>query len=179
MWWISRRKFFRSAAGAFAAFLVPHGLWARFRPAPLDPVRLGAVADAVLPSPLGDGGKEGVVRGFLGWLEGYRPGAELSHGYGSGSMEIRHLPPDPTPRWEAQLDHLDLVARQRFGSDFYEVPREARRLVLRDELVNEASGGISAPAQSDHVAAALMAFAQYPVTSSPVNALLSAPMASS
>lgn len=158
MWWTSRRSFVQSLGAAFSALLVPRPLWGR-SPAPrIDPVRLRAVADATLPSELGGGGVETIVEGFLGWVADYRPGAELSHGYGSGSMEIRYLPPDPAPRWEAQLQDLQDVAMQRFGSGFPELSREQQRLILREELAGEAMSGLSSPAEADHVGTALMAF---------------------
>lgn len=158
MSWTNRRAFLLSLGAAFSALLVPRGLWARLRPAVLDRVRLRAVADAVLPSHLGDRGRVGIADGFLTWLGGYDPRAERSHGYGSASMEIRYLPPDPTPRWEAQLDRLDALARERFTGDFHELAVENRRVLLRRELAGEGGAGISSPEQSDHVAVALMAF---------------------
>lgn len=158
MWWTSRRAFLYSLGAGFSALLVPRGLWARVPFSGLDRVRMGALADAVLPSYLGEPGTTGMADRFLTWLGAYRPEAERSHGYGSGSMEIRYLPPDPTPRWEAQLDHLDTVARERFSSDFHELSREERQELVRQELAGESGAGISSPEQSSHVAAALMAF---------------------
>ena len=158
MWWTSRRSFVQSLGVAFSALLVPRELWSR-PPAPrIDPVRLRALADATLPSSLGEGGIGATVDGFVTWLADYRPGAELSHGYGSGSMEIRYLPPDPTPRWEAQLQSLNDVAEERFGSGFPDLSRERQRLILREELGEESMSGMSSPLEANHVGAALMAF---------------------
>jgi hypothetical protein len=116
------------------------------------------VGEATLPSDPGGGGVETIVEAFLSWLAYYRPGAELSHGYGSESMEIHYLPPDPAPRWDAQLQELHDAALERFGSGFPELPREQRRLMLREELAGEAISGLSSPAEASHVGTALMAF---------------------
>jgi len=158
MWWQNRRSFLWSIGAASSALVVPRSLWARFRVRELDPVRLRAVADAVLPSSLGPEGTAAAVDGFLSWLSGYRPGAERPHGYGSGSMEIEYLPPEPTPRWEGQLDRLDELARDRFGADFAATTLEQRRSLLRDEVGDDPISTIPAAAGAGHVAVALMAF---------------------
>jgi hypothetical protein len=158
MWWQNRRSFLRSIGATASALVVPRSLWARFRVRELDPVRLRAVADAVLPSSLGPEGTAATVDGFLSWLAGYRPGTERPHGYGSGSMEIEYLPPDPTPRWEGQLDRLDELARDRFGADFAGTTVEQRRSLLREEVGDDSISSIPEAARASHVAAALMAF---------------------
>ncbi len=158
MWWQNRRSFLRSLGAVGSALLVPRSLWARFRVRELDPLRLRAVAEAVLPSTLGSEETAVTVDGFLAWLAGYRPGAERPHGYGSGSMEIGYLPPDPTPRWEGQLDRLDTLAHERFGSGFAAATVEQRRSLLREEMGDASISSVPAAAGADHVAAALMAF---------------------
>jgi len=158
MWWQNRRSFLQSIGAAATALLLPRSLWARLRVRELDPVRLRSVADAVLPSSLGPEGTAATVEGFSTWLAGYRPGAERPHGYGSGSMEIEYLPPDPTPRWEVQLERLDELARDRFGADFASTTVEQRRSVLRDEVGDDSISSIPAAAGAGHVAVALMAF---------------------
>ncbi len=158
MWWQNRRTFLQSLGAGASAFLLPRSLWARIRVRELDPVRLRAVADVVLPSSLGAEGTAATVDGFLSWLAGYRPGAERPHGYGSGSMEIEYLPPDPTPRWEGQLDRLDELARDRFGDGFAGMTLEQRRALLREEMGDDSISSIPAAAGANHVGAALMAF---------------------
>ena len=157
MWWIGRRGFLESLFGALPILFLPRAPWFWAR-AELDPARLRGIAEVALPSSLGPEGTARVVDAFAAWLAGYRPGAERSHGYGSGSMEILYLPADPTPRWQAQLDELDAAARQRLGGDFGSAPADARRAILRERLAATASSGLASPAEADHVAAALMAF---------------------
>ncbi len=154
---IGRRGLLKSLLGVFPALLLPKAPWFWAR-AELDPAKLRSIAEVALPSSLGAEGTAGVVDAFVAWLAGYRPGAERSHGYGSGSMEIRYLPPDPTPRWQAQLDELEVAAGQRLSTDFASAPPEARRAMLRERLAADASSGLASPAEADHVAAALMAF---------------------
>src|ERR1041385_1085586 len=73
----------------------------RFAVAELDPALLRALGAAVLPSELGDGGVTRTVAGFERWLAGYREGAELLHGYGTGG--VRRTGPSPALRWARQL----------------------------------------------------------------------------
>ena len=51
---------------------------------------LDALGDAVLPAELGADGVSRAVVEFQRWMDGYRPGAEANHGYGTGKIE--HLP---------------------------------------------------------------------------------------
>ena len=157
MWWTDRRDFLRSLGAVVPMAMVPRALWPWLR-VDLPAERLRPVAEAVLPSRLGPEGVAKVVDGFRDWLDGYRPGAERSHGYGSGSMEIRHLPPDPTPRWQADLDELDGLARGRSVADFAALPLEERKGILRVLLADDAASALDSPVDADHVAVALMAF---------------------
>jgi len=134
---------------------LPGALRARLLP-DLDAARLRSVAEAVLPSNLGAEGAARIVEAFTAWLAAYRPGAERAHGY--GSMELRHLPPDPTPRWNAQLSELDEAARAGYGADFSSLPLERRRAVLRERLAAAPGSALTSPADAEHVAVALMAF---------------------
>ena len=72
----------------------------------LDRAMLWGVGLSVLPSELGPEGSERVLRDFDRWVQEYEPVAELDHGY--ISSEIRYGPPDPAPRWQAQLEALEL-----------------------------------------------------------------------
>src|SRR5678815_392428 len=81
---------------------------------------LDALGDAVLPAELGADGVSRAVVEFQRWMDGYRPGAEANHGYGTGKIE--HLPADPRPRWRSQLAALDADAR-RNGPSFSASPR--------------------------------------------------------
>lgn len=100
----------------------------------LDPEILLAAATVALPSELGPEGIERATRGFTAWLAGYAPVSERVHGY--GSQEIRYGPPDPAPRWGAQLDALDREARARTGTAFAALDPDGRRELLAGALAD-------------------------------------------
>ena len=93
---------------------------------------LRELARTVLPSELGDEGRERVVAGFEAWLAAYDPVPELVHGY--GSQEIRYGPPDPAPAWKAQLEALELEAVKRSGTGFARLTTPARRALVARTL---------------------------------------------
>jgi hypothetical protein len=125
----SRRRAFQAASG-------------------LDRGRLTALAEVVLPSELGPAGVAAAVDGFSRWLAGYRPGAELLHGYGSG--EIQRAPPSPAVRWAAQLRSL--------GAAFTSRSLETRRAEITTALEGERGPGLGAPVEARHVALGLLAW---------------------
>jgi hypothetical protein len=108
----------------------------------------------VLPTELGDEGREQAVRAFEAWASGYEPVAELNHGY--GTAEIRYGPPDPVPAWAAQLRALDLEASKRHGGGFASLGADARLEILRRH-VDDDGASIPDPLRARHVAVALMA----------------------
>jgi hypothetical protein len=65
---------------------------------------LRALAAAILPSSLGRDQTDRVADRFAAWVRGYRPGADLEHGY--GSPRIRSKPELPIARYLEQLDAL-------------------------------------------------------------------------
>src|SRR5437867_2683704 len=108
----TRRRFLKQSAAALTAagaLPVPVELFAqaqRAKPA-IPQESLLALAEVVLPvSELGKEGTAKVLSGFQAWLDGFEPAAELDHPYLSSS-EIQYGPPDPRPRWQAQLEALD------------------------------------------------------------------------
>ena len=115
---------------------------------------LDALGDAVLPAELGADGVSRAVAEFQRWMDGYRPGAEANHGYGTGKIE--HLPADPRPRWRSQLAALDAHAR-RFGPSFSALPRDRRQALVRAALQNERGDALPNPLLARHVALALLA----------------------
>lgn len=163
-----RRTFLkRSAAVVPAIALAPEtaaSLYARPQneaapaaPTTLDPVLLGAVGAAVLPTAeLGKSGVDQAVRGFQAWLDGYEPVAELNHGY--FSAEIRYAPADPGPRWRAQLEALDAEARKRHEVGFAELDPANRRTLLARHIGREGANGLPGPARADHVVVGLLAW---------------------
>ncbi len=162
-----RRTFLKRAAcavpgAAVAASLgvtacTPEGETPPARPTtgtlPTAPLR--AVANVVLPSGvLGEDAMAAAVGGFMDWVEGFEPAAELDHPYLTG--ELRYGPPHPGPRWAAQLEAMDLESQRRSGLALAELGAEERRRVVERAL----SGGSlpGRPALADHVALGLLAW---------------------
>jgi hypothetical protein len=143
----SRRRFLIGLAALLPLPVVArrlHGLAV----ASLDGARLRALAAAVLPGELGTAGVERVSLQFERWLAGYREGAELLHGYGTG--EIRVTGPSPAVRWAAQLEGL--------GADFAGLPVEERQARVRTAAGAGPFGGMPPVDRAPHVALGLLAF---------------------
>jgi len=115
---------------------------------------LVAVGDAVLPEELGADGVTRAVAEFQRWMDGYQPGAEANHGYGTGRIE--RLPADPRPRWRSQLAALDTEAR-RSGQSFSAMPHARRQALVRTALQGERGEALPNPLLARHVALALLA----------------------
>lgn len=122
---------------------------------------LEALADAALPSEIGEDGKREATEAFRAWLDGFEPAAELNHRY--GSQAVRYGPAHPAPRWSSQLAALELVARRREAAGFSELPVDARRALIR-RRVPEPAGEAGErrlpddPAEAEHVAVGLLAW---------------------
>ena len=117
--------------------------------------QLGALAAAVLPAELGPAGTSRAVADFQRWMDGYRPGAEINHGYGTGTID--RLDADPRPRWRAQLSALEADARRAGGRSFATLPVEHRQTIVRAALAGERGETLPSPLAARHVAVALMA----------------------
>jgi len=115
---------------------------------------LDALGDAVLPAEIGAEGVARAVGEFRRWMDGYRPGAEANHGYGTGRIE--QLPADPRRKWRSQLVALDADAR-RNGASFSDLPRDRRQALIRAALQNERGDALPDPLLAGHVALALLA----------------------
>ncbi len=124
----------------------------------LDSVLLRAVADVALPATALD--REGVadaVEGFLMWVDGFEPAAELDHPYLTG--ELRYGSPHPGPRWAAQLEAMDLESRRRSGKSLTDLTAEECRDVVETAVGGGESGNLPGnPALADHVAVGLLAW---------------------
>lgn len=116
--------------------------------ASLDRARLRALAEAVLPAELGSTGIESTVVAFSLWLDGYREGAELLHGY--GTAEIRVTGPSPALRWAQQLDAL--------GPTFPSLTIAERQTRIRAALGSGRFAGFPPIDRAPHIAVGLMAF---------------------
>jgi hypothetical protein len=116
---------------------------------------LSALGSAVLPSELGAQGTTGAVAEFQRWMDGYRAGAEVNHGYGTGRID--HLPADPRPQWSAQLTALDSEARRAHGKSFAALARVDRQALVRAALAGERGESLPSALAAKHVATALLA----------------------
>jgi hypothetical protein len=122
---------------------------------PLEPGLLRALAEAVLPSELGEAGRDRAVATFREWLQDFEPVAELNHGYGTGELE--YTAADPAPGWGAQLRALDLRARRETGRGFAELDAGERRALVRRQVPAERADRLPGVAEAPHVAVGLLA----------------------
>jgi hypothetical protein len=161
----SRRSFLSWIGGLAAAAGLGGAVRADAQPATsgpqgqgtgLDSTLLRALAEAVLPGELGDIDTARVSRAFARWAEGYRPGAELNHPYGSAT--IRFAGESPVVRWRSQLDALQPSARSRFGRTFETASLEQRRELVRAALADERIDRMPSPLSAGQVAIALLAW---------------------
>src|SRR5688572_26781747 len=133
----NRRAFLKAAAALTAAAAIPAPMQAETSAQQesrrtLDLALLAALADTVLPESLGAPARARTVREFTAWIAAYTPVAEEMHGY--GDAEITYTPADPAPNWSAQLEALDLYARQTRRKGFVALPVSDRRDVVRRQL---------------------------------------------
>jgi hypothetical protein len=122
----------------------------------LDAGLLRALGEAVLPGELGRSGITRVVSAFERWLAGYREGAELLHGYGTG--EIRRTGPSPALRWSTQLRQLTAAAQQAYGASFDQLSLADRQALVRSALEGQRSSALPAVDRATHVGTGLLAF---------------------
>lgn len=113
-----------------------------------------ALGDAILPAELGTAGVARAVADFQKWIDGYQPGAEANHGYGTGKIE--RLTADPRPQWRAQLAALETDARRNGAVSFAALPRDGRQALLRTALATERGDALPSPLAASHVALALL-----------------------
>jgi hypothetical protein len=151
----TRRRFVLSLAGLVPLPFVVRRLHA-LAVADLDPLLLRALATAVLPTELGGARVGSTVLAFQGWLAGYREGAELLHGYGSG--EIHRQGPSPALRWAGQLRELDAAARRNGGKSFARLGTPARQDLVRAALADAPGSGLPPVDRAPHIATGLLAF---------------------
>jgi len=150
---LTRRTFVAWVAGAIPVALVTRradALGARWIVAEDDV--LVVLADAVLPSELSVDARLRAVHSFKAWIDEYKEGAELVHGYGTSALRFQR--PSPKPRWAAQLERMG----SRFSALGARPRREQVQAVVRDELKGERIDRMPAVGQASHVAVALLAF---------------------
>ena len=121
----------------------------------LDDALLLALATSILPSELGPDGARRIADALQKWIAGYRPDAELNHGY--GSARIRTTGADPSTRWALQLRSLEGDARRIHSTGFTAITPDQRRALVRAQLVAERATAIPGDtASAAHVALALL-----------------------
>jgi hypothetical protein len=159
----TRRRFLKESAAAVTAAGMFGGAAVEppeqtARKSALPPQILLAVADVVLPaSELGKDGVAGVVSGFQAWLDGFEPVAELDHPYLSSS-EIQYGPPDPRPRWQSQLDGLEIEAQKKYGGGFTTLGIRERRQMIERAMRDDRLDRLPVIAEAHHVATALLSY---------------------
>jgi len=151
---IRRRRFLLGAAALLPLPLVARRFH-RLALESLDPGLLRALAATILPAELGAAGTERSVVEFERWLAGYREGAEILHGYGSG--EIRHTGPSPALKWSAQLAALDADARKTRRGPFVSMGKAEREDLVRAALSGISPGGLPPIDRAPHIALGLLA----------------------
>ena len=121
-----------------------------------EPEVLRALAEAVLPSELGAAGAAKVSRDFLRWMDEYKDGAEIVHGYGTSAL--RYTPSSPRPAWAVQLERMGSRLSALGSRQFTAMSLDERRAIVRDELKGERLDRLPAVASASHVAVALLSF---------------------
>jgi hypothetical protein len=125
-----------------------------------EPEMLRAVAEVVLPSELGAAGAARVASDFIRWMDEYKEGVEIVHGYGTSAL--RYTRGSPRANWAAQLEALSTRTsrepRAESQKPFLQASVEARRAILREELKNERTDRMPAVGSASHVALGLLAF---------------------
>src|SRR5690349_8690583 len=96
---MKRRNFIRRAFAAAAALFVPRRARAQQMEAPLR-----ELAGLVLPASLGRARTDKIASDFLHWILNYKPGSEISSGYGSPRTQV--VGPNPSALYEDQLKAL-------------------------------------------------------------------------
>jgi hypothetical protein len=110
---------------------------------------LQELAATVLPASLGKDGTDAVAKQFVGWVNGYRAGAEMQSGY--GFTRLRYKPASPAQRYVEQLQQLASDALKQTDE-----PLRRRRIAQALELANVKDLPFSP--DGVHVASDLMAF---------------------
>ena len=154
---LTRRGFVAWAAGAVPIALVTRradALGAAWIAGEPEVVR--ALAEAVLPSELGAAGAAKVSRDFLRWMDEYKEGTELVHGYGTSAL--RFMRASPRPGWAVQLEQIGRRTSDVGRRSFTAMSVEERRAIVRDVLRGERLDRMPAIGAAPHVAVALLAF---------------------
>jgi hypothetical protein len=117
---------------------------------------LRAVADVLLPASQGNEFLDRQTRRFAQWVNGYRPGAEMEHGY--GITRIQNTPAHPAPRYLRELESLENAARKQHGKPFAQLATGEKRALV-EFILAEAKISVLPPYPGgSHVIADFLAF---------------------
>jgi len=116
---------------------------------------LRALAPVVLPQSLGRRAITRIADRFLEWLQGYRAGETMEHGY--GRPEVRRTPESPAQRYVDQLAALERSAEQQ-GQKFERMPPDAKRALIEAALREAKVENLPGLPNGRHVVSDLMAF---------------------
>ncbi len=146
-----RRRFNRSLLAAVAVLpLARVRLWAQaalFPGAHAETLR--ALAGATLPQSLGSATLDRIAADFVRWAHGYRPGAEMEHGYGFTRMSPKGA--SPVLGYERQLAALG-------SSGFAAMPLAQQREKISAELTAAKIATLPQTPDGRHIASDLMAY---------------------
>lgn len=112
------------------------------------------VATTVLPSVIGAKGHDEAVDNFLRWLQDYREGVPLSHGY--GEPRLVRSGPSPASGYGTQIAALQQAATERAGR-FGALPLEVRRAILDTAFKQAGIQNLPPRPDGKHVITDLMA----------------------
>ena len=126
-------------------------------PIALDRASLDALAAALLPAELPEAERRAAVDDFERWLRGYRPDAEMDHGY--GFTRLRYTAPDPLPQYAVDLESMRVAARDRHGAELADLPTETVRALAAEAIEAAAPDSDTIPGrpQAAHLCIALLA----------------------
>ena len=129
-----RRRMLQTLATASALCHLPKlSLWAQATQFPGERrATLRALAGVLIPASLGPDFAVKQTDRFTRWVQGYRPNAEMEHGY--GFTRLRNTPPHPGPRYAMQLEELDQTAQLQHKKPFAELSLDARRQIVESAM---------------------------------------------
>jgi len=123
---------------------------------PPDGIRtLRDLAGVVLPGSLGRQRTDGIVAQFDRWIREYKPGSEISSGYGFPRVQV--IPASPALHYPEQLRQLETAAAAK-GAPFAKLDAAARREIVEAALAAAKVDSIPPRPNGRHIAADLMSY---------------------
>jgi hypothetical protein len=123
---------------------------------PADDIRtLRDLAGVVLPNSLGRERTDKIVDQFDRWIREYKPGSEISSGYGFPRVQV--IPPSPAVHYPEQLRQLETAAAAK-GASFGKLDAAARREIVEAALAAAKVDNIPPRPNGRHIVADLMSY---------------------